>query len=340
MVDKPEADGNVGMDWDQAVSAAKESLGNEQVSEEPSEAVETQEDETSPASVAEPESEEAADQAQDTEAAESEELLSEQDLANLRETSPEMAKMAENLEKWRAKLTQQSQAQSEERKLVEQYLPAIQEFQKDPAAVVRQLAQQHGVNLAEEATPVEDSPPLEQRVADALRESLGDELDVLADPLAKPLVDAITQVVDSIVEERIGPIQTSYQQRQQKEALGEVEQAEKKFSEAYPDWKQYEAAMTEQAKRLLYDAEGNIRPTVLTPYETLETLYKLATSGNEKLVAKEAEKLIERQNKAAKAADTAGAGVSPQHIRKKPPKEASFADAVRAAKAGERWASY
>ena len=62
-----------------------------------------------------------AEQVASTETTETEELLPEQDLAKLRESSPEMAKLVDNLPGWRTNLTQQAQSQADERKRVDAY---------------------------------------------------------------------------------------------------------------------------------------------------------------------------------------------------------------------------
>ena len=325
----------VKVDWDQAVAQAKETLGDEQAFNADDKAVDVQPDDTETTPIEEPEADEVAEQAS-TETTETEELLPEQDLAKLRESSPEMAKLVDNLTGWRTKLTQQAQSQADERKRVESYMPAIEAFEKDPGGVIRALAKEHGVNLAvEEPTP---EPTLETSIAEAMKASLGDELEVLADPLSKPIADAIQAVVESVVSSRFEPIQNRYNQENERQSLAEVAEAESKFAEKYPDYKEYEPAMMEEAKKWLFDSEGNVRPTVLTPFEIMERLYKFVAS--DKKVAAEAHKLIERQNKAAANADTSGSGVSPKNVQKTRPKKASFAEAARAAKAGERWAEY
>lgn len=331
----------VKVDWDQAIVQAKETLAeSEEVPEAEGAAVQVQDDDTATTPIEEPESDEAAEQAS-PEAAETEELLSEQDLEALRKSSPEMAKLVENLTGWRGKLTQQAQAQAEERKRVDAYMPAIEAFEKNPAGVIRALAEEHGVNLAGEPDPEPEVAP-ETAFAEVLKESLGEELGVLADPMSKPIIDAIKTAVESVVSSRFAPIQNRYNQENEKQAQAEVADAEAKFAEKYSDYKEFEAEMMAEAQKLLVDDQGRIIPTVLTPYELMERLYKIVATDKkaEKQVAEKAHQLIDRQTKAAANADTSGGGVSPKNVQKTRPKKASFAEAARAAKAGERWAEY
>jgi hypothetical protein len=167
-------------------------------------------------------------------------------------------------------------------------------------------------------------------------------LGVLADPMSKPIIDAIKTTVESVVSSRFEPIQNRYNQENERQSLADVAEAESKFAEKYPDYKEYEAAMMEEAKKWLFDSEGKVRPTVLTPFEIMERLYKFVASDStaEKQVAARTKQLMDRQNKAAANADTSGPGVSPKNVQKTRPKNASFAEAAAAAERGERWAGY
>lgn len=340
MTEENKADGNVGMTWEQAVEEAREQHSDLRETEEAPETEETaletdQEDETQSASTEDPDSE-AEDQESETEAAsdEGDELLTKEELAELRKEQPALAKLIDNLEGWRADLTKKSQSISDERKQVEPLLPWIQRLQEDPRGTLLELAGHYNVDLneAEETEEEEEGPSLEEAAVKELKEALADpELEFLAERMGKPVVGLAERIARQIVEEELKPLRNFQEQALSKEAHSEISAAQEKFAEKYPDYKDYEPQMVEVIKKLALDKDGQPRDLNMSQYDLLETAYTLATK--DKKTASDARRLIERQTKAAKKAGSPKSGVPPKNVKEELPDGASFDECARAAKA-------
>jgi hypothetical protein len=146
-------------------------------------------------------------------------------------------------------------------------------------------------------------------IVEAFREKLGPELDYLADDLAP----AITDLAQSVVQQRVAPLQaqadaiTAHANEEQTAATM------KSFADRHPDWQEHEAEMLAQA--------AGLKPNGIDELEYLDHLYALATTKASRSADRERTTTAEREQR--------------EHAT--PPATPTFQEAFQAAKKGVRW---
>jgi len=310
--------------FDQAAEAARA-----QLTQESQKAVEQSADDTKAATTET--SEQTQPETQTEEPGESEELLTKDELATLD------AKAQANYKKMQKAYTQRTQKLSAREKEIErllQHKELFDAFEQDPAEVIRQLAPQYGLSLAEAAKTQE--PAKESVATDAaqgmqteLRQLLGAGNEEFADGLAKVFESRLNKVQERVqqTEER--------QNAQLREAAAASTDADlKAFETKHPDFKTHEKAMLELSRKIQPNPSSGMDVD-----DYMELLYSAVTANAVKTTTKteQTREVIERINKAAAKAEPQTSAVTESRITPARPKRPTMEEAFEAANKGIAW---
>jgi hypothetical protein len=262
------------------------------------------------------------------ETADEPELLSKEEVAKL---TPEQQA---NYKKMQKVYTQKTQKLAAERKKLEQWNDVIEAYEQDPKAVLRTLAKQNDLKLAEEAATEQKTSAVAAEKADGmqvkLRTLLGEENQALADGLAQIFREELQAASKQVVASELEPIKNRQQALEmeavQKSTVADLEG----LTSRHPDWKEYEPKMMEIANKWTPAANANMDTA-----EYLDTLYRLASLDADE--ATQTKKVIDRLNKSAKAAEPAKEAVNSQITTPARPKKPTIQEAYDAAKKGIVW---
>lgn len=223
---------------------------------------------------------------------------------------------------------------------LEQYEPLLDAYEQDPAAVIRLLAEEHGIELVAKGTaPAKEPAASETTTAvdtmlDEFRETLGPELEYLADGLAPAITKLVEKLTAKTVQAATKPLEEAQKTLLNKAANEATETVMSTFGTKHPDWKDHEPAMMALA--------GKIEPKGMTEIEFLEHLYQVATrdaweKDKDTQVAEATKKALAKIAKGAATTETHQVATPESQVRKAPPETPSFSEAYEAAKRGERW---
>jgi hypothetical protein len=261
------------------------------------------------------------------ESAETEELLTKEEVATLDEAGKT------NYAKMQKAFTTKTQKLAADRKEVErlaQYKELIDDFEKDPAQVIKRLAPEYGLTLAEAAKqePVKETVSAEaaQGMQNRLRALLGEGNEALADGLA----DVFKSELNNALNQNLQPIKEQQQAALMEAAKSSTEADLKAFEQKHPDFKTHEKAMLDISKK--WSPAPNATMEV---DEYLETLYRMATLSASETV--QTKKVIERINKAAAASEPQESAVNSKQVTPAKPKRPTIEEAFEAAKRGVAW---
>jgi hypothetical protein len=299
--------------FDQAAEAAMATLS------QPAAVVEDAKGDTEPAT--EPTQEQTQTETPAKESVESDELLSAEEVATLDDAGKA------NYKKMQKAFTEKTQKLAAERKEAEAYKPYeefIKAYQADPKSLIKQLASQHGLSLAEAAQlqePVKaPEPSADMKIK--LRTLLGEGNEELADGLAGVFADELGKTVKPIEERQTEAL---------KKAATEAADADlKAFEKTHPDFKTHEAAMRELSLKLQPAANAK-----MDVGEYLEMLYKVASLKDSE--ATQTQKVLDRINKAAASSEPQSAAVPTSKVTPASPKRPTIEEAFEAAKKGIQW---
>jgi hypothetical protein len=199
--------------------------------------------------------------------------------------------------------TKKTQALAEERKGLESvkaYKPFIDalagaQTPETRAAVLRQAAQELGVDLSAVASPAaEDTATVAQNVADVVREKLGPDYEFMAGPIAQAIeavmapIQAQLQSLSSVGSKADAAVQHIAQQQ--------VNETMTALTAECPDWKQYEQDMVDLG---LKAKEGE------SALDYAKRAYRIVTleKNYDARVAADVKKSIEQMRKGAKASE-------------------------------------
>lgn len=233
--------------------------------------------------------------------------------------------------------TQKTQKLAEQRKRTERlsgYETLIDAYEADPQAVIRKLAAQHGLALAEAKAAVEsvvDGPKPAPKLSefDYDTERWGEAMSQWAKAEAKR--EALSEF-----DQRVKPIQAQTQTLVEKVANEQTDAVLGKLTELHADWKEHEDTM--------FALMQQIEPKGMGELEYLDKLYKLATydkweADREANIDREAngrfKKLTEKID--GSTPEKQVAAVPESQVRKRPEGRVSFTQAFQDAKAGIRY---
>jgi hypothetical protein len=235
--------------------------------------------------------------------------------------------------------TQKTQALSAQQKQLEPLIQLAKGLSESPQKTIQELARSLNVELSPSASPEKAAAVAAETTAnllDSLRESLGPEYDFLADKIAPAIEQAIRNKTADIIGREIEPIRQQARQREEEAVVQRVDLNIEAFSKKHPDWKQYEAQMSDIGKRLVpqHDPQTG-QPASWESY--MEDLYFLATKDVRE--ADIAKRTIERMQKSADKSDAPDSGVSNNRVGKTAPArkgsfDADFEEAANDARAG------
>jgi hypothetical protein len=222
--------------------------------------------------------------------------------------------------------TQDRQKLADERRQFENERGFIEAFKRDPAAVIKQVAVQHGLTVADAKQAAATDKPTDELAAlkNRLTELVGEEG-----------ADALIPLLDRIVDTRTAPLREAQEKATQAVLVQEAQAALAAFGQKFPDYTKYEAKMAELSGKVQL-GEG------MSDEEYLTALYYLA--AREEIIASEAEKIASaRLAKMAEGSGAASGGTKPGVPASKvtataPSVHPTFAEAAAAAQRGERWA--
>ena len=165
-------------------------------------------------------------------------------------------------EHWQPMYTKRSQELAEVRKVASQW----QQVQQNPWPVINEFLQRSGLKA----------------VSAAEQAAFSDEL---GDTPGQPTQQDIEQRVNALLEQRLAPLQRSFQERETNNVIAEL-------SREFPDWQQYESEITQNLQQFpnlafdiqkLYDMSvpGNVRDAraYQRHLKQMETRGALAKSG-------------------------------------------------------------
>jgi hypothetical protein len=199
--------------------------------------------------------------------------------------------------------TKKTQALAEERKGLEAqkaYKPFIDalvgaQTPETRAAVLRQAAQELGVDLSAVASPqAEDAATVAQNVADVVREKLGPDYEFMAGPIAQAIeavmapIQAQLQSLSSVGSKADAAVQHIAQQQ--------VNETMAALDRELPDWKQYEQEMVELGLPAKKDESA---------LDYAKRAYRIVTleKNYDARVAADVKKSIDQMRKAAKSSE-------------------------------------
>jgi hypothetical protein len=234
--------------------------------------------------------------------------------------------------------TQKTQALAAERKTVqalEPYRDLIADYEADPEAAVRRLADMHGLTIAPATTETAatgDKPAATASPSDdttkVLREALGPELEFLADKLGPAFDKLVQATAKAAVASEVKPLKDQQDVLVSRAAVEQRDAVMTAFEAKYPDWKQHEAAMVELAEK--FPPSGKV-----TELEYLGMIHTLATKDTQ--AAATVKKTIERMTKGAETTERQIPATSASRVKATPPGVPTFREAYEAAKRGERF---
>lgn len=262
---------------------------------------------------------ESTQQSQDTDEAQGatdegaeEQLLTDEEFAKVKD-DPQAMRKAMN----RA-FTQKTQALAERRKQLDRYQRFIDAYEQDPLETLKQVAEQNGyrfVKPEEESTteqPAKTTGDIEQAGDDAvdiLREALGPELEGLADRLAPAIKQLVSNAANSVVEQRVKPLEERSAQSEAAEAKRQYDAALDRLDGRHKGWTKYKDKMVELDKKLTPQ-----KGTTLDEY--LDMLYHLASRDAQ--TGTKTKQIVKKINEAAQKSDDPGSGVPTSKVSSLP----------------------
>lgn len=247
----------------------------------------------------------------------SEDLLSQEEYDKLRDKPEELRKALNKA------FTQKTQALAEQRKALEPYQEWVDSFQKDPQGTVRALAERLGIKIEEAETKKEVKDATGELIAE-LRKDLGPDLEFLADKLAPALERITLKLAGQAVSKEIEPLKQQTKALQEEAMVQQIDANLELFSKKHPDWKKYEAKMTEKGIRLhpAVDPKTGKPPTWM---EYMDDLYYLASKdARDGDIAK---KTVERMKDSAEKSESSEGGAPGNRVTKAAPKGMKFDEA-------------
>ena len=193
----------------------------------------------------------------------------------------------------------------------------------DPAirqATVRQLAQTHGLTLAEPGPSTETPYAASADALTITRQALGPELEFLAEKIAPAF--------EQLLDRRVKPIEAARETAIRQQAEREVRDNLATFAAKHPNWKTHEAEMIALAQR--FQPAGD-----QTEADWMESLYRLVTYDSSIAAGVQAE--IQKMSKAAKASTETRPAAASASVHRCPPPGAGWREAVAAAQSGVIW---
>jgi hypothetical protein len=297
-------------------------------------------DKPEPVADAKPKAAETTEKPADAKPAETTGLLSDQEFTTLQ------AKHAKDpaalLKELNRAFTTKTQALSAERKTFERmrpYVELIDAYEEDPAAVVRALAEQNGLRLAdvpakETTTETAATDTAVDEVMTEFKAALGPELEYLADGLAPAITKLVERLTQTTGEKTVAPLKKQMETLLSKAAQDQTETVMKSFGEKHPDWQEHEAAMLELAQR--------VQPKEMTEPEFLEHLYATVTrdtweKDRETKIAEGVKARLAKITKGAEATETREESTPDSQVKKRPVGPVDFRQAYDDAKRGIRY---
>lgn len=243
--------------------------------------------------------------------------------------------------------TQKLQGISRERRLqerVEKYGDLIEQYEQNPEAVVRALAEDLGlVDLKPgEAAPTsgdvkQTAEELTAALLDEFRTELGSDYDYLADPVGKAVLKLVTGVVKDMVSEQTKSLREGINATITERGKEKTEAVMSEFAETHPDWQEHEEEMFQLSQRLA-PQKG------MSEIEYLENLYTIVTTPKtkeerDKEVGRQVKKAVEKMRRKATTSTREEDDTPERVVRQGPPsgRLPTFTESYEAAKRGERW---
>lgn len=271
-------------------------------------------------------------------------LISDEEFAKLQTThKDDPAALRKALEKAFTQKTQRLSAKKKSAERLARYEPMIDEYEENPTEFARRLAVRAGLLQTEKdtkpaKTAAEKETELLTAIESDIKASLGTELEYLAEPLAPALVKAAKKIADALLEDRVKPLTDTTQEllASRGEELSERVMAE--FARQHADWKDHEDEMFALSQRLHPTAE-------MTELEYLNVLYHIVTresweATKEEVIEREAtgrfKKRVQKMN-AAESGEPEHVATPDSQVRRRSPRNLSFQEAAKAAKAGIRF---
>ena len=257
-------------------------------------------------------------------------LVSDADFAAIQAQFPgDPAKQRAELNKaW----TQKTQKLAQASKRYEPYAKLIEAYEHDSKGTVEALAKQHGLTLAEAKAVTETTAAtstaasIADQAMEAVKASLGPELDFLAPALGKAIHQVAEMVAKSVTEQHVKPLKEQQETLTTRAAQEQVETLLAQFSTKHPDWKTHEAAMTALSQK--------VRPNGMAELEYMELLYSHVTRDSQ--IADATQKALAKMTKAAQGAETATHAVNDTTVKVTRSSPNSIAEAYAMALRGER----
>lgn len=159
-------------------------------------------------------------------------------------------------------------------------------YNRDARAAVTTLARQLGIPIAEDP----QSTAAKASTVDARSEILA-KVEAAFGPEG---AQALLPLLNNLVEHATLPARQTIQQLQEQTAMNEVRTSLDTMTKLHPDWKQFEAKMTEIGQQI-QPAQG------FEPVAYLETLYHLAKRDQD--VADKAKAIVDRTNNSVRASE-------------------------------------
>jgi hypothetical protein len=270
-------------------------------------------------------------------------LLTDEEFTALSTThKDDPAALRRSLESAFTKKTQQMAAERRSHERLSQYAELVDALEDDAPSAIRALAKQFGLTVAgadadETETATATGETTEQTVATALdgfKKALGPELEYLADGLGPAVTKLVEQLTQSTISKAVEPVKKATDAMLSKSAADQTVTVMKSFGEKHPDWQDHEEAMMKLSER--------IQPKGMTELEYLEHLYETVTKPSrdkdlETRVAEGVKAALKKIEKGAQSTERRSDGVPDSHVKNAAPANATFDDAVAAAKRGERW---
>lgn len=224
----------------------------------------------------------------------------------LNQLDPEARKLYNRLldGKFQETATERKAREAAEKKAadLDEYAKIISKIEEDPDGTIAALQARFPSKAKPNGKPAE--------VPEEMLKAVESTLDDASKPLAKVIAPAVMALVKQELQGVQEYVQREQAKAQEAQALAELQSFEKEF----PDWKDFEPAMLEEAKKFK-KSEG------ATNSEYLRALYRVASADSKAKAASKmsAEKILEKVARAAGNSEPDTTSVSPARVVKKPP---------------------